>query len=398
MATRFAKAVAARVGSAAVLGGGVRAARGAITAVGKRLPELVPPLEFPSRIEPIAAGSSSIDNDVYDDDTVGSSWHSDDPTDQLATLQLLNTARIPYFDRVWRQQLGLPPGRPGAYLEVGCGGGIATVALASLGYQMTGIDPAARALDEARAHARARGLADRTVFAAGDAYDLSAFPDDSFDGVLMADVMEHLLDLPAAVAEVRRVLKPGGVLVFDTINRTYKSYLAAIVLAEEVLQLVPPRVHDWRLFLKPHEAAFLLQDRPSPPHPAAPRTGSPGLAASAGPRRRTASSSTRRSSEAWRPPSSSTRASCSAPPRGPSRAASCPPRRSRTSSRSPRSMSTTSAGRSSRPSRAAVRRGRHCRATCNASAGARRRDVLDRRPPKPTNQCEQATEAQKRCN
>lgn len=272
MATRFAKAVAARVGSAAVLGGGVRAARGAITAVGKRLPELVPPLEFPSRIEPIAAGSSSIDNDVYDDDTVGSSWHSDDPTDQLATLQLLNTARIPYFDRVWRQQLGLPPGRPGAYLEVGCGGGIATVALASLGYQMTGIDPAARALDEARAHARARGLADRTVFAAGDAYDLSAFPDDSFDGVLMADVMEHLLDLPAAVAEVRRVLKPGGVLVFDTINRTYKSYLAAIVLAEEVLQLVPPRVHDWRLFLKPHEAAFLLQDRPSPPHPAAPRT------------------------------------------------------------------------------------------------------------------------------
>ncbi|EOD12044.1 3-demethylubiquinone-9 3-methyltransferase [Emiliania huxleyi CCMP1516] len=245
MATRFAKAVAARVGSAAVLGGGVRAARGAITAVGKRLPELVPPLEFPSRIEPIAAGSSSIDNDVYDDDTVGSSWHSDDPTDQLATLQLLNTARIPYFDRVWRQQLGLPPGRPGAYLEVGCGGGIATVALASLGYQMTGIDPAARALDEARAHARARGLADRTVFAAGDAYDLSAFPDDSFDGVLMADVMEHLLDLPAAVAEVRRVLKPGGVLVFDTINRTYKSYLAAIVLAEEVLQLVPPRANGF---------------------------------------------------------------------------------------------------------------------------------------------------------
>ena len=97
------------------------------------------------------------------------------------------------------------------------------------------------------------------VFAEGSAYDLSAFPAASFDGVLMADVLEHLLDLPAAVREVRRVLRPGGVLVFDTINRTYKSYLFAVLLAQEVAAMVPPNTHDWRLFIKPHEMTFLLQ-------------------------------------------------------------------------------------------------------------------------------------------
>ena len=75
----------------------------------------------------------------------------------------------------------------------------------------------------------------------------------------MADVLEHLYDLPAAVAQVARVLRPGGVLAFDTINRTYASYVLAIVLAQEALHVVPPRTHDWRLFVKPDELSQLLQ-------------------------------------------------------------------------------------------------------------------------------------------
>jgi len=207
----------------------------------------------------LVAGATSIDNDLYNDPDVSQTFHADDRTEQLATLHLLNSARIPYFDRVLRQQLQLAPTRAGTYLEVGCGGGVATCALAALGYEMTGVDPAAAALEAARAHARNLGLQQKTIFAHGSAYDLSAFPSESFDGVVMADVMEHLLDLPAAVREVDRVLRPGGVLVFSTINRTYRSYLAAITLAQDVFKMVPPDCHDWRLFVKPHELSFLLQ-------------------------------------------------------------------------------------------------------------------------------------------
>jgi len=170
----------------------------------------------------------------------------------------LNAARIPYFDRVWRRVLQLGPARPGAFLEVGCGGGIATTALASLGYHMTGVEPAAPSLDAAREHARRLELQDIS-FVQGSAYDLSMFPPECFDGVVMADVLEHLYDLPAAVAQVRRVLRPGGVLVFDTINRTYTSYVLAIALAQEGLRIVPPLTHDWRMFIKPDELSYLLQ-------------------------------------------------------------------------------------------------------------------------------------------
>ena len=71
--------------------------------------ELIPPLEFPCRIEPLPEGCSTIDNSLYNDTQYASSWHSTDRSKELATLDLLNAARIPYFDRVWRRQLDLPP-------------------------------------------------------------------------------------------------------------------------------------------------------------------------------------------------------------------------------------------------------------------------------------------------
>lgn len=231
----------------------------ALRSATRRLPELVPPLEFKCRIEPIPVGSASIDNELYHDPAHASTWHSEDASHDLATLRLLNSARVPYFDRTWRQQLLLGPERPGAFLEVGCGGGIATAALAELGYRMTGVDPAAASLDAAREHVASLGLQERATFVAGDAYDLSGFDAESFDGVVMADVLEHLHDLPAAVAQVSRVLRPGGVLVFDTINRTYASYVLAIAVAQEGLRIVPRDTHDWRMFVKPHELSFLLQ-------------------------------------------------------------------------------------------------------------------------------------------
>ncbi len=222
----------------------------------RRAPSLIPPKQLPSRLATIPQASVDIDNALYQHDD---SWHKTDTHEDLATLHLLNSARVPYFDRTWRAQLGLTPPRPGVVLEVGCGGGGATVALAKLGYHMTGVDPAARALAAAREHARECGVSGRVSLLEGNTYDLSALPSGTYDGVVMADVLEHLLDLPAALREVGRVLRPGGVLVFDTINRTYRSYLCAIVLAQDVFRLVPPHCHDWRLFIKPEELSFVLQ-------------------------------------------------------------------------------------------------------------------------------------------
>lgn len=225
------------------------------------LPSLVPPLEFGCRIEALPEGCSDLDNSLYHDPSLAASYTSDDRTSELASLHLLNSARIPFFDRVWCQQLRLSPDRPGNFLEVGCGGGVASCALASLGYRLTGVDLAEESLQVARKRARDQGLGEKTLFARGSAYDLSCFPEASFDGVVLADVLEHLYDLPSAADQLWRVLRPGGVFVFDTINRTYASYLLAIVAAQEVAGVVPPRTHDWRMFIKPHELSFLLQQR-----------------------------------------------------------------------------------------------------------------------------------------
>jgi 2-polyprenyl-6-hydroxyphenyl methylase/3-demethylubiquinone-9 3-methyltransferase len=248
--------------SARALASAIRSRRGGWAALARlpaHVPALTPPIEFLNRLEPLPEGSADVNNNLYSDPAHAATWHAEDRSSELATLQLLNSARIPYFDRVWRQQLQLAPARPGSFLEIGCGGGIATTALAELGYNMTGVEPAAPSLDAAREHAARLGLQGRTTFVPGSAYDLSMFPASSFDGVLMADVLEHLYDLPAAVEQARRVLKPGGVLVFDTINRTYASYVLAIALAQESLRIVPPSTHDWRMFIKPDELSYLLQ-------------------------------------------------------------------------------------------------------------------------------------------
>ncbi len=164
-----------------------------------------PPQAFPDRLAVIE--SSTVDNEMYDGESF--SWELNDT---MGGLYSLNGARIPYFVRMWRTQ-----GAPGKrMLDVGCGGGIATNPLAREGFAMTGVDFSPRSIARARAAAEREGVA--ADYVVGSAYALP-FADASFDGVVCSDVMEHLHDLRQWAREVHRVLKPGGVLVFDTINR-----------------------------------------------------------------------------------------------------------------------------------------------------------------------------------
>jgi 2-polyprenyl-6-hydroxyphenyl methylase / 3-demethylubiquinone-9 3-methyltransferase len=148
-------------------------------------------------------------------------------------------------------------------LDAGCGGGLVARELAAAGAEVVGVDRSLGSLGVARRaiHRRspgvprlvggfhpAQGRLERLPFAGG-----------SFDAVVAADVLEHLPDLPAAVAELARVLAPGGSFVFDTVNRTFWSWFTGVFGLEQVLRMVPRGTHDWRLFIRPAELDRLLR-------------------------------------------------------------------------------------------------------------------------------------------
>ena len=177
---------------------------------------------------------------IYDD--VAGQWWSDDVR-WVRTLRNLVPGRLAWFDRHvdWA-------GRD--VLDLGCAGGFMAEALAKRGARVTGIDPAAQAVDAGRRHAAADGLGIRYDVGVGEALP---YGDASFDIVVCVDVFEHVSDLAAVLREIARTLRPGGVLLYETINRNFFSRLVAVTLAEELLGLLPKGTHDPRLFIRPKE-------------------------------------------------------------------------------------------------------------------------------------------------
>jgi 2-polyprenyl-6-hydroxyphenyl methylase/3-demethylubiquinone-9 3-methyltransferase len=194
-----------------------------------------------------------VDNHLYD--TLADSWW--DESGFLHLLRALNPARFGYMRRVLLEELKLDPSGLRA-LEVGCGGGLLAEEFARLGCEVVGIDPSERSLAAARVHAEASGLAIDYRFGTGEAIPL---PEGSFDLVYCCDVLEHVRDLPSVIAEIARVLRPGGVFFYDTLNRTWKSWLVMIQLFQECswTSFLPPDLHDWRMFIRPAELLALLQ-------------------------------------------------------------------------------------------------------------------------------------------
>ena len=187
-------------------------------------------------------------NDLTIYDRVADSWWSDDIR-WVRTLKNLVPGRLAWFDRQIDWQ-GLD------VLDLGCAGGFMAEALAARGAQVIGIDPAADAIAAARAHANAQGLRIGYDVGVGEAlpYDSA-----SFDAVVCVDVLEHVADLTKVLAEVARVLRPGGMFLFDTINRNPLARLATITVAEDLLRLLPRGTHDPAMFIKPRELRAGLQ-------------------------------------------------------------------------------------------------------------------------------------------
>lgn len=135
-------------------------------------------------------------------------------------------------------------------LDIGCGGGLLCEPLTRLGAQVTGIDPAPTNVEVAKLHAGQSGLA--IDYRQATVEELVAHGE-RFDIVLSMEVVEHVADVPAFVSACCDAVKPGGLLVMATLNRTLKSFALAIVGAEYVLRWLPRGTHSWDKFITPRE-------------------------------------------------------------------------------------------------------------------------------------------------
>lgn len=209
--------------------------------------------------DPIARNDTPPDNldpaEVARFQALAKAWW--DPTGKFRPLHQIGPTRLTFvrdaltrhFDR---EAGGLRPLKDLALLDVGCGGGLMSEPLARLGARVTGIDPGERNIAIARGHAEPQGLA--IDYRTATVEQLVA-AGEQFDAVISLEVVEHVPDVGAFVKACADLVRPGGLLILSTINRTVKSYALAIVAAEYVLGWLPRGTHQWDRFVTPDELA-----------------------------------------------------------------------------------------------------------------------------------------------
>lgn len=169
-----------------------------------------------------------------------------DPNSEFRPLHEINPLRLGYIN-------GIVPLSGKTVLDVGCGGGILSEALADAGATVTGIDLADKSLSVAKLHLLESGkqVEYRKVAVEVLAEECPAH----YDVVTCMEMLEHVPDPAAVVAACAKLVKPNGHVFFSTLNRNPKSYLFAIIGAEYVLNLLPRGTHDYAKFIKPSELA-----------------------------------------------------------------------------------------------------------------------------------------------
>lgn len=184
-------------------------------------------------------------------------WDADGP---FWPLHRMNTLRAGYVRAQLIQRFALTPDfeqplQGLRILDIGCGGGILSEAIARLGATVHGVDMVAENIRVAQRHAAGQGLS--LEYTCGTVESLVS-REQRYDVVLNMEVVEHVADLPRFIESCANLLKPGGVLFISTINRTLASFLGAIVAAEYLLRWLPRGTHHWHKFPKPRELEDLL--------------------------------------------------------------------------------------------------------------------------------------------
>jgi len=186
-----------------------------------------------------------------------------DPVGDFAPLHRLNPLRLEFIrDHVCRHfgrdPLALRPFDGLDVIDIGCGGGILAEPMCRLGGAVTGIDAGLENIDIARHHAELSGL--NINYRHQLPEELGA-EKGRYDVVLNMEVVEHVADLDVFLGAAANLVKPGGVMVLSTLNRTLKSLALAKIGAEYILRWLPPGTHDWKKFVRPSELAAGLDPR-----------------------------------------------------------------------------------------------------------------------------------------
>ena len=204
-------------------------------------------------------GASTVDVDeVARFSALAAEWW--DPRGKMATLHKFNPVRLGYirdaacrsFERDAKRIDCLKGLR---LLDIGCGGGILSEPLARLGADVVGADPSELNVEAARAHAEQTGV---TVDYRATTAEALADAGERFDVVLAMEVVEHVADVNLFVRRCAEMVKPDGLMIAATINRTLKSFALAIVGAEYVLRWLPRGTHQWDKFVTPNELDIAL--------------------------------------------------------------------------------------------------------------------------------------------
>jgi 2-polyprenyl-6-hydroxyphenyl methylase/3-demethylubiquinone-9 3-methyltransferase len=203
-----------------------------------------------STIDPVELAHYDSSADLWWDTRTVAKW-----------LHKYNVVRVPYIANASCHHFGRDFSQPNCLsdlhvLDIGCGGGVLCEPLAQLGAEVTGVDPAGTAIAVAKRHAKEAGI---IVDYRCDTIEALARVGEQFDIVLAMEVVEHVAHVNNFLDRCACLVRPGGLLILSTINRTWKSYAFAIVMGEYVLRLLPRGAHQWRRFVQPDDIGVSLK-------------------------------------------------------------------------------------------------------------------------------------------
>ena len=188
-----------------------------------------------------------------------------DPNGKFAPLHRFNPVRLGFIRdqaliRFARDPKARRPFEGLSLLDIGCGGGLLSEPMCRLGFEVTGVDASERNIGTAKAHAARQELPINYICSTAET--LLEEGDKVFDVILNMEVIEHVADPGQFLRDCSRLLRPGGLMIVASLNRTAKAFALAKVGAEYVLGWLPRGTHDWRKFVKPSEIRAFLAGEP----------------------------------------------------------------------------------------------------------------------------------------